>query len=216
MARAAARFSRALSQPAYVAPRYTGIASFMRAPVVTEEADLTRHFADGGVAMFGVPFDGGVTNRPGARHGPREVRNASSLMRAVHPTSRINVFETCAIADAGDVPFSEAFVTKSCHDDTHAFASRLLRAGAVPLAVGGDHSISLPLLRAVCETQDAPVGLIHFDAHTDTWDSQWGARREPIPPRSAPPRYPSAAFICTVQGRIITTARRSVGPSRRG
>jgi guanidinopropionase len=167
-------FSRAIAAPAYTAPRYTGIASFMRSAIVTEQAALEHHFADGGICMFGVPFDGGVTNRPGARHGPREVRNASSLMRAVHPTSRINVFESCAIADAGDVPFREPFVTRSCHDDTQAFASKLLRAGAIPLAVGGDHSISLPLLRAVCETQDVPVGLIHFDAHTDTWDSQWG------------------------------------------
>ena len=84
------------------APRYREIATFMRAP-------LTRDLAGVGIGMIGVPFDGGVTNRPGARHGPREIRNMSSLMRAIHHVSGINPYALCKVADLGDVPFPRIY-----------------------------------------------------------------------------------------------------------
>lgn len=150
-----------------VAPRYMEIPTFMRMPVIKELTDFD-------IAMVGVPYDGAVTNRPGARHGPREVRNASSNMRAIHPTTRVNPFELCRIGDGGDVPFTRVYEIEGVHEDIEAFFSDLGDARTVPLAVGGDHSITLPILRALAK--DGPVGLIHIDAHTDTWDEFMGSR----------------------------------------
>lgn len=158
--------SRNHSDPMSV-PRYMGIPSFMRAPVIDE-------FSTFDIAMVGVPFDGAVTNRPGARHGPREVRNASSNMRAIHPTTRINPYELCRIGDGGDVPFTRVYDHEGAHADIEGFFSSVREAGVLPLAAGGDHSISLPILRALAK--DGPVGLIHIDAHTDTWDEFMGSR----------------------------------------
>lgn len=92
------------------APRYMEIATFMRAPVIE---DLTAF----DIAVVGVPYDGAVTNRPGARHGPREVRNASSNMRAIHPTTRVNPYELCRIGDGGDVPFTRLYETEGVNED---------------------------------------------------------------------------------------------------
>jgi len=150
-----------------VAPRYMGIATFMRAPVIDD-------FSAVDIAMVGVPYDGAVTNRPGARHGPREVRNASSNMRAIHPTTRVNPFEACRIGDGGDVPFTRVYDPEEAHEDIEGFFSSLKGAGVLPLAVGGDHSVTLPILRALAK--DGPVSLIHIDAHTDTWDEFMGSR----------------------------------------
>jgi len=149
------------------APRYMGIATFMRAPLIEDLSDID-------IAMVGVPYDGAVTNRPGARHGPREVRNASSNMRAIHPTTRVNPFEICRIGDVGDVPFSRIYSTEGAHADIEGFFSSLQDAGVVPLSVGGDHSVTLPILRALA--REEPVGLIHIDAHTDTWDEFMGSK----------------------------------------
>ena len=93
-----------------IAPRYMEIPTFMRAPLIE---DLTAF--DG--AMVGVPYDGAVTNRPGARHGPREVRNASTNMRAIHPTTRANPYELCRIGDGGDVPFTSVYETEGVNED---------------------------------------------------------------------------------------------------
>ncbi len=142
-------------------PRYQEIATFMRAPY---QPDL-----DGvDVALFGVPYDGGVTNRPGARHGPREIRNQSSMMRTINHASRINPFEICSVADVGDVRFSRVFDNEAATADIEAFVGRVLAAGALPLAAGGDHSITYPIFRALASVQE-PMGMIHIDAHTDTW-----------------------------------------------
>ena len=154
-------------QDAMLAPRYMEIATFMRAPVID---DLSMF----DIAMVGVPYDGAVTNRPGARHGPREIRSASSMMRAIHPTTHVNPYELCRIGDAGDVPFTRVFDPEGAHQDIEKLFRSLARAGVVPLAVGGDHSITLPILRALAG--DGPVGLIHIDAHTDTWDQFMGSR----------------------------------------
>ena len=149
------------------APRYMDIATFMRAPVIGDISAFD-------IAMVGVPYDGAVTNRPGARHGPREVRNASTMMRAIHPTTRVNPYELCRIGDAGDVPFTRIYDTEGSIQDIAEFFASLSRAGVTALAVGGDHSITLPILRAAA--RDRPVGLIHIDAHTDTWDAFMGSR----------------------------------------
>ena len=149
------------------APRYSDIATFMRAPLIREIAGLD-------IALAGVPFDGGVTNRTGARHGPREMRNQSSLMRAIHHVSRLNPYALCSVADVGDVPFVHGFELSASLDDIEAFFAKLHEAGAVPISAGGDHSITLPIFRAIAK--DRPLGMVHIDAHTDTWDEFLGSK----------------------------------------
>ena len=163
---------RAALRSEMLAPRYAGVPTFMRAPLVPREA-----LSSVDVGLFGVPFDGGVTNRPGARLGPREVRNASSMMRAVHSSRhRARPFEQCAVGDLGDVPIEHVYSVGRAHEEIEAFASAALAAGVTPLAIGGDHSVTLPLLRAASAAHGAPLGLIHVDAHCDTWCEQWGER----------------------------------------
>jgi len=148
-------------------PRYAGIATFMRMPLVRDPSELD-------IALIGVPFDGGVENRPGARHGPREIRNMSSLTRAVHHVTRVNPYELCRVADLGDVPITNTFDLEASHADITQFYRKVHAAGAVPLSAGGDHSISLPILRAFAA--DRPVGMVHIDAHTDTFDEELGCK----------------------------------------
>ncbi len=149
------------------APRYMDIPTFMRTPLIDDPERFD-------IALVGIPYDGAVTNRPGARHGPREVRNASSMMRSIHPTTRVNPYELCRVGDGGDVPFTRLYDPESAHEDIENFISGFHAVGAVTLAVGGDHSVTLPVLRAL--VTDGPVGLIHIDAHTDTWDEFMGSR----------------------------------------
>jgi guanidinopropionase len=139
----------------------------MRSPPVRDPAELD-------IALIGVPFDGGAENRPGQRHGPREIRNMSSLMRAVHHVTRVNPYELCRVADLGDVPMANAFDLEASHNDIMEFYRKVHAAGAVPLSAGGDHSVSLPILRAIAAHR--PVGLVHIDAHTDTRDEELGSR----------------------------------------
>ncbi|WP_211103857.1 agmatinase [Skermanella pratensis] len=146
-------------------PRFAGLPTFMRLPVASpEEVD---------VALVGVPFDGGTTNRPGPRHGPREVRNQSSLVRRVHHATGICPFDLVRVGDCGDAPVNPLDLMESIDLISGHFAG-VRRAGAVPLTVGGDHLITLPVLRGI--VADGPVGLIHFDAHSDTYDSFFGNR----------------------------------------
>jgi guanidinopropionase len=147
------------------APRYTGIATFMRTPLVHDPDELD-------IAFIGVPFDGGAENRPGQRHGPREIRNMSSLMRTIHHVTRVNPYHLCRVADMGDVPITNAFDLGANHANITEFYRSVHAAGVVPLSAGGDHSISLPILRAIAT--DRPVGLVHVDAHTDTCDQELG------------------------------------------
>ncbi len=148
------------------APRFTGIPSFMRTPFVEKIQNLD-------IAMAGVPYDGGVTNRPGARHGPREIRNQSSFMRGIHHVSKINPFEICRVADVGDVPFEASHVPDLAALEIENFFREIHEAGALPLTAGGDHSITYPIFCAI-SSSDAPIGMVHIDAHTDTWDSWQG------------------------------------------
>jgi len=148
-------------------PRYTGIATFMRTPLVRDPSKLN-------IALIGVPFDGGAENRPGQRHGPREIRNMSSLIRTIHHVTKVNPYELCRIADMGDVPISSAFDLKKSHANITEFYRITHEAGVILLSVGGDHSITLPILRAIAA--DRPVGMVHIDAHTDTFDEELGSR----------------------------------------
>ncbi|SDX78572.1 agmatinase [Ruegeria halocynthiae] len=154
------------SSPDMFAPRYSGLATFMRTPVASSLADVD-------IGLLGIPYDGALTNRPGARHGPREVRNQSSLMRAINHATRVNPYELCRIADVGDVPFDSVFDIEATHKNITDFVAQMVARNVIPLSCGGDHSVSLPILRAVAHE---PVALIHIDAHTDTWDSFQGSK----------------------------------------
>src|SRR5580698_1478765 len=123
-------------------PRYAEIATFMRAP-------LARSLAEVDIGLIGVPTDLGVTNRPGARHGPREIRNASSLMRAFNLGLELNPYDLCRIADLGDVRFSNRFDLPKQVEEIEAFYRKVHAAGVRPVTAGGDHSITYPIFRAL-------------------------------------------------------------------
>ncbi len=148
-------------------PRFTGLATFFRAPVAESAAGLD-------IALVGVPYDGGVTNRPGTRHGPREVRNQSSLMRRINQATGAAPFASARVADIGDAWVAKPFELSGAHAEIEAFFAQVKASGARALACGGDHSMSLPILRALAG--DAPLGMIHIDAHADTGDNYGGSR----------------------------------------
>ena len=147
-----------------VIPRFAGHATFLR----TVTHDISE---DVDIAFVGVPFDLGLNHRTGARHGPAGVREASRVIRRVHPSSGIKPFEICNVADLGDAPVNPMSKDKSI-DMIEDFFQQLHTAGIVPIAVGGDHTIPLPILRALAK--DRPVGVLHFDAHADTLDEICG------------------------------------------
>ncbi len=150
-------------------PRYTGLASFMRAP--------HRETWEGvDIGLIGVPFDGGVTNRPGARHGPREIRNQSSLIRRINHATKICPYDLCAVADLGDAWIEKPFELEGALNEIAAFYGRVHEMGITPLSAGGDHSVTLPILRAIGARPEQPLGLVHFDAHCDTGDDYLGSK----------------------------------------
>lgn len=148
-------------------PRYTGIPTFMRAP-------QTETWDDIDIGLIGVPFDGGVTNRTGARHGPREIRNQSSLMRRKNQSSGICPYDLCNIADLGDAWVQKPFHLEESLDEIADFYREVHKHGIVPVSAGGDHSVTLPIFRAIAS--DGPVGMVHFDAHCDTGDDYLGSK----------------------------------------
>ncbi len=152
---------------AAVVPRFAGVATFMRLPLVAGATGLD-------IALYGIPWDGGTTNRAGARHGPREVRNQSSLIRRVHHVSGIEPFSLARVADVGDVRVNPIDLADGLAR-IEAGVEAIVTAGALPLGIGGDHLTTLPVLRAVARHR--PVGLIQFDAHSDTNDSYFGGNR---------------------------------------
>ena len=147
-------------------PRFGDVATLLRAPRVPPGAGID-------IALVGVPFDLGTNYRTGARGGPAAVREASRTIRLVHPTSRIAPFDLCEVADVGDVAINAMDLAVSL-TAIEAFVQRLHSLGTTPIAVGGDHTIPLPILRAL--TRDGPVGLVQFDAHPDTLDTLMGTR----------------------------------------
>ena len=156
-----------LDYTSMAAPRYSGIPTFMRTPLIRDPSKLD-------IALIGVPFDAGAENRPGQRHGPREIRNMSSLTRSVHHVTRVNPYALCRTADMGDVPFPRAFDLERSHADITRFFDTVHAAHVAPLSAGGDHSITLPIFRAIARKR--PVGMVHIDAHTDTCDEELGSR----------------------------------------
>ena len=148
-------------------PRFAQPPTFMRLA-------HTRDLAGLNVAVLGVPFDGAVSYRPGTRFGPREIRQHSSLIRTYHPVLAVSPFEVLHVADVGDVDVNPLHI-EDTQARVEAAVTAILEAGAVPIAVGGDHSLSLATLRAVAR-RHGPVGLVHIDAHQDMWDSYFGNR----------------------------------------
>jgi agmatinase len=149
------------------APRFTGIGSFMRLPQVNDMEGVDA-------AIVGIPFDTGVSYRVGGRFGPAAIREASRLLRPYHAEHEIEIFDHLSVVDAGDLPVIPGNIEATYRVIVDGLRP-ILEAGVVPLAIGGDHGITLGELRAVAK-HHGPVGLIDFDSHTDTWDSYWGER----------------------------------------
>jgi len=147
-------------------PRYAGPATFARLPRLEDVHDHD-------VAVVGVPFDSGVTYRPGARFGPAAIREASRLLKPYHPGLDISPFRALQVVDAGDVA-ANPFSIPEALDAVQAGLRELLGGGRRIVTLGGDHTVALPALRAVA-AEHGPVALVHFDAHLDTWNTYFGA-----------------------------------------
>ncbi len=149
-------------------PRFAGVATFMRLPQVGLDDERIK---DVDIGLIGAPWDGGTTNRPGPRHAPRQIRDYSTMIRAGNGHTGVRPFELVNCADLGDVGPNPASV-----DDSllrfETYYSSVKAAGILPLTVGGDHLCSLPILRALAK--DEPLGMIHFDSHTDLFHSYFG------------------------------------------
>ena len=147
-------------------PRFAGPATFARLPRIDEVSDVD-------VAVVGVPFDSGVSYRPGARFGPAHVRASSRLLRPYNPAADVEPFATQQVVDAGDLAVNPFDIEAAIGEVEDGARSLLERAGRL-VTIGGDHTIALPLLRAMA-AKHGPVAVVHFDAHLDTWDSYFGA-----------------------------------------
>ncbi|KNY04006.1 agmatinase [Microbacterium sp. GCS4] len=147
-------------------PRYSGIATFARLPRIedVERADI---------AVVGIPFDSGVSYRPGTRFGPSHVRESSRLLRPYNPAQDVSPFQVAQVVDAGDIPVNPFDLTEAVAEvetAARALGEQVQRI----VTIGGDHTVALPLLRAVA-AKHGPVAVLHFDAHLDTWDTYFGA-----------------------------------------
>lgn len=151
---------------ALVYPRFSGLSTFMRLPHIPRAGDLD-------LALIGVPFDGGTTYRPGPRFGPRHVREQSSIIRPWNPVLDCNPFEKWRIADYGDLSLNPLSIEDTFNRITEQLRT-VLAHGTRPVCVGGDHSILLPILRAIYK-RFGPVALVQFDAHNDTWGGYFGS-----------------------------------------
>jgi len=151
---------------AALVPRFAGHSTFMRLPAVDSAAGLD-------IALVGIPWDGGTTNRAGARHGPREVRNQSSLMRRANHQTGIAPYDIASVADVGDLAVQPIDLMSALRQIEEGIAA-ICAQGARPLSVGGDHLTTLPVLRAISTALGKPLGLVQFDAHSDTNDSYFG------------------------------------------
>lgn len=147
-------------------PRYSGIATFARLPRIedVERADI---------AVVGIPFDSGVSYRPGTRFGPSHVRESSRLLRPYNPAQDVSPFELAQVVDAGDIPVNPFDLTEAV-TEVETAARALGEQVQRIVTIGGDHTVALPLLRAVA-AKHGPVAVLHFDAHLDTWDTYFGA-----------------------------------------
>jgi agmatinase len=152
---------------AMVYPRFSGIRTFMRLPHITDLRGVD-------FAVVGVPFDTGGTYRVGARFGPEGIRSQSALLRPYNPDLDIGIFEVCSGVDYGDLPVVPGYLPES-HARIDEGARAVFASGATPIFLGGDHSISWPLLRAAAATY-GPLALIHFDSHNDLWHGYFGGK----------------------------------------
>ena len=148
-------------------PRFAGIRTFMRAPHIADLAGVDA-------AVYGIPFDTATTYRTGPRFGPEAIRSASALLRPYNPALDVNVVETLSIVDYGDVPVSPGD-TERTYGQIEQGLAPLVEAGAFPLALGGDHSVTLAELRVLAR-KHGPLALVQLDAHGDTWDEYFGQR----------------------------------------
>jgi agmatinase len=151
----------------FQSPRFAQPATFMRLPHVEDPRGLD-------VAIVGVPYDGGTSYRPGARLAPREIRAQSSMIRSYSYFQKVAPFDRLNVADAGDVDPPPVSIEKA-YEAIEARIAAIADAGARPIVAGGDHSISLPILRALAK-RHGPLGLVQFDAHIDTWDQYFGGK----------------------------------------
>lgn len=149
-------------------PRYAGVPTFMRLPHVGLDDPRLK---DVQIGLIGTPWDSGTTNRPGPRHGPRQLRDMSTMIRAQNGATGLRPFEMVNCADLGDVAPNPADLQDSMARIT-AFFEKVKAAGIIPLTAGGDHLNSLPILRALGKPD--PLGMIHFDSHTDLFHSYFG------------------------------------------
>lgn len=148
-------------------PRYAGIATFARLPQLFEVLDYD-------IAVVGVPFDSGVTYRPGARFGPAAIREASRLLKPYHPALDVSPFAQAQVVDAGDFGVNPFNIDDAVGQIRDGVTGLLNRPDQRVVLLGGDHTIALPALQALHQVH-GPVALVHFDAHLDTWDTYFGA-----------------------------------------
>ena len=151
----------------FQSPRFAQPATFMRLPHVIDPHGLD-------VAIVGVPFDGGTSYRPGARLAPREIRAQSSLIRSYSYFQKVAPFDRLNVADVGDIDAPPVSIDK-CYAAVEAGVAAIAETTARPIVIGGDHSITLPVLRALAK-RHGPLGLVQFDAHIDTWDEYFGGK----------------------------------------
>jgi agmatinase len=151
----------------FKSPRFAQPATFMRLPHVEDPRGLD-------VAIVGVPYDGGTSYRPGARLGPREIRAQSSLIRSYSYFQKVAPFDRLNVADVGDIDAPPVSIEK-CYEVVESRIGAIADAGARPIVIGGDHSISLPILRALAR-RHGPLALVQLDAHIDTWDEYFGGK----------------------------------------
>lgn len=149
-------------------PRFAGIATFMRLPHIPLD---DQRLAEVEIGLIGVPWDAGTTNRPGPRHGPRQLRDSSTMVRHQNGATKVRPYDLARCADLGDVGPNPADIADSLLRIT-AFYDKVRAAGIVPLTAGGDHLCTLPVLRALAK--DRPLGMVLFDSHTDLFHSYFG------------------------------------------
>jgi agmatinase len=152
---------------AQITPRFAGSPTFFRLPIQTDLNGLD-------VAVTGIPFDSAASFRPGARFGPRAIREMSSLLRPYNRVLDIDPYTVLNVADVGDCPVNP-FDTSETLDSLAARIAETLRAGATPLSFGGDHLVALGVLRGVARAR-GPVAVLQVDAHLDTWDTYFGSK----------------------------------------
>ena len=175
-------------------PRFCGVRTFMRLPHVQTVDDID-------FAVIGVPFDTGATLKVGARFGPEAIRSSSIILKPYNMFLDVNIFEHCSGVDYGDLPVVPGYI-KDSNDLIEKSLSPLIENGVIPVLLGGDHSVTLPELRAVAKTY-GPVALIHFDSHTDTIDKYFGrSYNHGTPFRRAVDEKLVRALVASLAGRL--------------